>query len=187
MKTFAMCVIARSEATKQSFLRLLRSCLPAGRSLAMTGVSNAKLLVILAFAFIITSSSLILNTPAFAANKDFSLYYVSPFGGFNSLRLLPRTQVLDVGNGSPCNDNGLMYIHDDGLSPNLILYFCKSNIWTPYGGAGSEYWTQDTNISHFPPNYYIFPSTNTTSTSIGIGTATPYFRWQMENNAGIVS
>jgi hypothetical protein len=105
----------------------------------------------------------------------FTTYYPSPYGVYKNLRIYPSS---GTGLGGACSNEGEMYY--DQTTHNL--YICSGTpsaatlTWTAVGGAaGSSLWT-NTGSNLYP---------NDSTWKVGIGTASPQNRLDVEGGAVI--
>ena len=105
------------------------------------------------------------------AGVTMTTYYPSPFGEYNTLRLLPRAGDL----ANPCTV-GSLYVNSSG-----VLQYCyrqgSSGVW----GAPSEVWNQSGD------DIFLTDTTINPNLRVGIGTTTPEFKLSVMNDGGIIA
>lgn len=105
------------------------------------------------------------------AGVTMTTYYPSPFGEYNTLRLLPRTSDLT----NPCTI-GSLYVDSSG-----VLQYCyrqgSSGVW----GAPSEVWNQSGD------DIFLTDTLTDPDLRVGIGTTTPEFKLTIVNDGGIIA
>ena len=106
-----------------------------------------------------------------AADLTLSTYYPSPFGQYNSFRLLPRSVDLN----SPCAI-GSLYVNSLGN-----LQSCNNVNGSGAWGPLTEIWTQAGD------NIYLTDTLSNPQAVIGVGIKTPVYKLTLRNDTGIIA
>ena len=109
----------------------------------------------------------------YADSVTINTYYPAPYGAYDKLLLLPRSQI----GGTAC-DVGTLYVNADDSN---LPYYCQNDGLDGEWGLLSEIWTQSGD------NVFLRDALSNPNLKVAIGTTTPEFRLTLRQDGSLIA